>query len=295
MLAKNAQIFRIVGATPAGLNEALAACQFVECTPHAAQSSGFVFASPDYGTFTREAGDFTEFRLRTDTKILPASVVNDATAEKAKEIEAMQGYKPGRKQTKEIKEAVTLELLASAFVKTHITRGWFDSTGWLVIDTASASKAEAVLDALRSALDEFPVRFWRTHREPELSMSEWVEMRHPPEGMTIDDRVKLADHDGGTVSVVNRDATSAEVIQLITEGGAVVSELALTLEGAVSFVLANGTLKRLAYLDIQEEAKGDPLSQEEEANADLILSGDAVRKVVVALTAELGGLMEEAA
>ena len=267
----------------------------MDLTPGMASGSGFVIASPDYGTFTRKAGDFTEFRLRTDTKILPASVVNDATAEKAKEIEAMQGYKPGRKQTKEIKEAATLELLASAFVKTHITRGWFDSTGWLVIDTASASKAEAVLDALRSALDEFPVRFWRTHREPELSMSEWVEMRHPPEGMTIDDRVKLADHDGGTVSVVNRDATSAEVIQLITEGGAVVSELALTLEGAVSFVLANGTLKRLAYLDIQEEAKGDPLSQEEEANADLILSGDAVRKVVVALTAELGGLMEEAA
>ena len=293
MLAKNAQIFRIVGATPAGLNEALAACQFVECTPHAAQSSGFVFASPDYGTFTREAGDFTEFRLRTDTKILPASVVNDATAEKAKEIEAMQGYKPGRKQTKEIKEAATLELLASAFVKTHITRGWFDSTGWLVIDTASASKAEAVLDALRNALDEFPARFWRTQQVPESAMTIWVSTQEPPEGMTIDDRVKLADHDGGTVSVVNRDATSAEVIQLITEGGAVVSELALTLEDVASFVLANSTLKRLAYLDIQEEAKGDPLSQEEEANADLVLSGDAVRKVVVALTAELGGLKHE--
>ena len=87
--------------------------------------------------------------------------------------------------------------------------------------------------------------------------------------------------------------TLAEVIQLITEGGAVVSELALTLEDVASFVLANSTLKRLAYLDIQEEAKGDPLSQEEEANADLILSGDAVRKVVVALTAELGGLKHE--
>ena len=293
MLAKNAQIFRIVGATPAGLNEALAACQFVECTPHAAQSSGFVFASPDYGTFTREAGDFTEFRLRTDTKILPASVVNDATAEKAKEIEAMQGYKPGRKQTKEIKDAVTLELLASAFVKTHITRGWFDATGWLVIDTASNSKVDAVLDALRNALDEFPARFWRTQQVPESAMTIWVSTQEPPEGMTIDDRVKLADHDGGTVSVVNRDATSAEVIQLITEGGAVVSELALTLEDVASFVLANSTLKRLAYLDIQEEAKGDPLSQEEEANAELVLSGDAVRKVVVALTAELGGLKHE--
>lgn len=294
MLAKNATIFRITGPV-SGLDEALKARPFMDLTPGMASGSGFVIASPDYGTFTRKAGDFTEFRLRTDTKILPASVVNDATAEKAKEIEAMQGYKPGRKQTKEIKEAVTLELLASAFVKTHITRGWFDSTGWLVIDTASANKAEAALDALRSALDELPVRFWRTQQVPESAMTIWVSTQEPPEGMTIDDRVKLADHDGGTVSVMNRDATSAEVIQLITEGGAVVSELALTLEGAVSFVLANGTLKRLTYLDIQEEAKGDPLSQEEEANADLILSGDAVRKVVVALTAELGGLMEESA
>ena len=67
----------------------------------------------------------------------------------------------------------------------------------------------------------------------------------------------------------------------------------ITSADVASFVLANGTLKRLAYLDIQGEAKGDPLSQEEESNADLILSGDAVRKVVVALTAELGGLMEE--
>lgn len=292
MLAKNATIFRITGPV-SGLDEALKARPFMELTPGMATGSGFVIASPDYGTFTRKAGDFTEFRLRTDTKILPASVVNDATAEKAKEIEAMQGYKPGRKQTKEIKEAVTLELLASAFVKTHITRGWFDSTGWLVIDTASASKAEAALDALRSALDEFPARFWRTKQVPESAMTLWVSTQEPPEGMTIDDRVKLADHDGGTVSVVNRDATSAEVIQLITEGGAVVSELALTLDGAVSFVLANSTLKRLTYLDIQDEAKGDPLSQEEEANADLILSGDAVRKVVVALTAELGGLMDE--
>ncbi len=292
MLAKNATIFRITGPV-SGLDEALKARPFMDLTPGMASGSGFVIASPDYGTFTRKAGDFTEFWLRTDTKILPASVVNDATAEKAKEIEAMQGYKPGRKQTKEIKEAVTLELLASAFVKTHITRGWFDSTGWLVIDTASASKAEAVLDALRNALDEFHVRFWRTQQVPESAMTLWVSTQEPPEGMTIDNRVKLADHDGGTVSVVNRDATSAEVIHLITEGGAVVSELALTLEDVASFVLANGTLKRLAYLDIQEEAKGDPLSQEEEANADLILSGDAVRKVVVALTAELGGLTEE--
>ena len=297
MLAKNAQIFRIVGATPEGLNEALAARQFVECTPHAAQSSGFVFASPDYGTFTREAGNFTEFKLRTDKKILPASVINEAADHKAGEIEAIQGYKPGRKQMKEIKEGVTIELLASAFVKTTVTRGWFDSAGWLIIDTPSAGRAEDVLDALRSATDNppipFPVKMWRTERSPHACMTEWVATQDPPDSLTIDDSVKLIDHNGGKVSVSQRSATSAEVIQLITESGATVSDLAMTMEDVASFIFTGQSLRRLSYLDVKDDPTGDPLTEEEQSAADLILSGDAIRKVVSCLTDAMGGEVEE--
>jgi DNA recombination-dependent growth factor C len=38
-------------------------------------------------------------------------VVNEVAADKAEAIEAQQGFKPGRKQMKEIKEAVLQELL----------------------------------------------------------------------------------------------------------------------------------------------------------------------------------------
>ena len=72
MLAKNATIFRITGPV-SGLDEALKARPFMDLTPGMATGSGFVIASPDYGTFTRKAGDFTEFRLRTDTKIAALS------------------------------------------------------------------------------------------------------------------------------------------------------------------------------------------------------------------------------
>ena len=38
--------------------------------------------------------------------------------------------------------------------------------------------------------------------------------------------------------------------------------------------------------------EGEPLTEEEEANANLILSGTAVARIYEALTAELGGLAE---
>ena len=43
-------------------------------------------------------------------------------------IEEQQGYKPGRKQMKQIKEAVTDELLPRAFALRRHTFAWIDPT-----------------------------------------------------------------------------------------------------------------------------------------------------------------------
>lgn len=53
--------------------------------------------------------------LRAEKKLLPASVIAQVAKARAEEIEEQQGYKPGRKQMKEIKERVTDELLPRAF------------------------------------------------------------------------------------------------------------------------------------------------------------------------------------
>ena len=290
MLAKNATIFILPGDAPGDLNQRLATRLFVEPTPSQSSASGFVVASQDYGTLTRTAGHFTEFKLRTDTKILPASVINAEAKKRAEVIEQQQGYKPGRKQMKEIKDLVEQELLATSHARTHITRGWFDtSSRLLVIDTASPAKADAVLDALRNALDTLPVKAWRTNSDPEAMMTAWVR-GEPPEGFTIDDRVKLRDDNGGKVSVTDRSAQSGEVLQLI-DSGAVVHELAMTLEGEASFVFSSSAIKRITLPDIAPQ-DGEPLTEEEEANANLILSGTAVARIYEALTVELGGLVE---
>ena len=55
--------------------------------------------------------------LMVEQKLLPSSVVNEVAADKAEQSEAQQGFKPGRKQMKEIKEAVLQELLPRAFTR----------------------------------------------------------------------------------------------------------------------------------------------------------------------------------
>src|SRR5690606_27321157 len=45
--------------------------------------------------------------LRAEKKLLPSTVINQVTRAKALEIEEQQGFKPGRRQLKELKEQVT--------------------------------------------------------------------------------------------------------------------------------------------------------------------------------------------
>lgn len=96
--------------------------------------------------------------LRVEKKLLPASVVNQATKEKCLEIEEQQGYRPGRKQTKEIKEQIIDELLPKAFSVQKDTRVWIDTKNhWLIIDAASSAKSDEVIGMLAKMLDDLVV------------------------------------------------------------------------------------------------------------------------------------------
>src|SRR5690606_1217007 len=81
--------------------------------------------------------------LRAEKKLLPATVINQFARARAQEIEEQQGFKPGRKQMKEIKEQITDELLPKAFSVYRDTRVWIDTKNrWLIIDAAAAAKSD---------------------------------------------------------------------------------------------------------------------------------------------------------
>ena len=98
--------------------------------------------------------DFTwSVALKRAEKVLPAGVIRDVLEEKVQEIQNSEGRSVGRKEKQELKEQVTDDLLPRAFTRTGRTLAVCNSrSGFLLINNASATKAENLLAKLREAL-----------------------------------------------------------------------------------------------------------------------------------------------
>ncbi len=130
--------------------------------------------------------------LRAENKLLPTSVINQVAKARAQEIEEQQGYKPGRKQMKEIKERVTDELLPRAFSVYRDTRVWIDPLNrWLAIDTAASSKADEVIGLLAKCVDPFPLENLYVTQSPASAMTTWLAEDEEPSNFTIDQDTEL--------------------------------------------------------------------------------------------------------
>ena len=123
MWFNNAQIYKLPTAwniDRAALEEQLGRKPFVRCPSNQPQSSGWLSPRGD-GALVYAQNRQWLIALCTEQRLLPSSVVNDEVKERAEAIEAQQGYAPGRKQLRELKERVTEELLAKAFTRRRTT------------------------------------------------------------------------------------------------------------------------------------------------------------------------------
>ncbi|MDK2127262.1 recombination-associated protein RdgC, partial [Parachitinimonas caeni] len=72
-------------------------------------------------------------------------------------------------------------------------------TGWVWVDTSSASRAETLLSLLREALEHLPSRLLHTQQSPVTVMTNWLE-NGADEGFTLDADCELkAPGDEGAV------------------------------------------------------------------------------------------------
>ena len=113
--------------------------------------------------------------LGVEQKLLPSAVIKQYADERAEEIEEQQGYKPGRKQLREIRERVAEELLPRAFARRRKTYAWIDPAGgWLVIDAASPAKADELVEALLKCSPDITPALVRTQLSPMSAMTGWL-------------------------------------------------------------------------------------------------------------------------
>lgn len=236
--------------------------------------------------------------LGVEQKLLPASIVKQVTAERAVELEQQQGYPPGRRQLRELRERVTEELRARAFSRRRVTHAWIDPQhGWFVIDAAGGARADELVETLRDTLGSLPVSFLETERSPQSCMAAWLMLGDAPLKFVIDQDLELqnVDRTKATIRYVRHPLDGKE-IQAHLNAGKYVTRLGLTWADRVSFVLTDKLeIKRLRFLNIDKEKQqegADDISPEERFDMDFALMSGELAQLLADLTEALGGEAE---
>jgi recombination associated protein RdgC len=197
--------------------------------------------------------------LATEKKLLPASVINQVVKAKAAELEEAQGFAPGRKAMKELRERVADELLPRAFSVRTNTFCWIDPVnGFPVVDAASPSKADAVVKMLLKAVDKMPLESLRVQRSPVAVMTAWLETDEAPVGFTVDRDAELR-ATGESRAAVRYVKHTLEVddTRRHIAAGKQCTRLAMTWDDKISFVLTESlAIKGIKPLDVLTENAG---------------------------------------
>jgi recombination associated protein RdgC len=294
MWFKNLQIYRLPAPwafTPEQLEAALAGNTFSPASSNELQRQGW--DSPrGNGMLVHTVNKQMLILLGTEKKLLPSSVINQVAKAKAAELEEAQGFAPGKKAMKELKERVADELLPRAFsIRSNIWT-WIDPVnGWLVVDAASPAKADDVIKLLLKAVDKLPLESLRVQRSPVGVMTAWLETDEAPVGFTVDQDTELR-ATGESRAAVRYVKHTLEVddIRRHIAAGKQCTRLAMTWNDRVSFVLTESlAVKSIKPLDVIKESDTSTKNDEERFDNDMLLMTGELSKMMADLVEALGG------
>ena len=289
---KHAIIYRIAAQWAADLatvEDALQKTPFIACGATQERSAGWVPPrGEEHGLLCESVGGQWIIRFMTETKLLPASVLNRKVQEKADAIEKEFGRKPGKKEKRDLKDEAKLDLLPMAFTKQGSVLVWINpEDGLLMIDTSSQTVADEVVTLLVESLKGFGVALLDTQTSAQAAMAHWLITQEAPTGFTIDREceLKAADESKAIVRYTRHTLDIDEVKQHV-EHGKLPTKLALTWDDRVSFVLTDSLrVTKIAFTDTVLDQAGD----EGGFDTDVAIATGELRKLIPDLIEALGG------
>ena len=291
---KNLTVYRIGpgwAADSAALAAGLEKMMFVPCGATQPFAAGW---TPPRGAahdpLVEAVGAQWLMKLMIEQRVLPSAVVKRRLDERAAQIEQATGRKPGKKQAKELKEEIVLELLPQAFTKQEAIKVWLDpKQRLLMVDATSPAKADEVVTHLVKALDGISLAPLHTAQAPAAAMSEWLTSGAAPAGFSVDRECELKSADE-TKSAVRyaRHALDIDEVRQHIAAGKRPTQLALTWQGRVSLLLTEAMqIKKIAFLEGVFEG-GKP-AKDEAFDADAAIATGELGKLIPDLIDALGG------
>ncbi|HDL7423803.1 TPA: recombination-associated protein RdgC [Yersinia enterocolitica] len=295
---KNLMVYRLsreVSLSADEMEKQLSAFSFTPCSSQDMAKTGWVSPMGSHSdALTHTVNGQIVICARKEEKILPSPVIKQELQAKIERLEGEQHRKLKKTEKDSLKDEVLHSLLPRAFSRFNQTFLWIDTVNDLImVDAASAKRAEDTLALLRKSLGSLPVVPLTLENPIELTLTEWVRSKELPSGFALMDEAELKAilEDGGVIRCKKQDLFSDEIAVHI-EAGKLVTKLALDWQERVQLVLSDdGSLKRLKFSDTLREQNED-IDREDFAqrfDADFILMTSELAALIKNLIEALGG------
>ncbi len=280
MWFKNLALYRFTepfSLTSNELEEKLVDKRFRPCASHDEFSLGW--SSPAGNTveqLVHNSNGFMMICLKKEEKVIPAAVINEMLLEKINEVEEQEGRKLAKKERSTLKEELIFELLPRAFSFSKKTFAYIDPKGgWMVVDAASAKKAEDLLSHLRKTIGSLPVIPINSNDKPTVIMTQWlVDTKSIAKNFVVEDECELRspEEEGGIIRCKRHNLSLPEITNHLDSGKQVI-KLAIAWSDRLSFILdENLSIKRLKFLDLIQDQVADIEVDDEVSQFDVDFS-----------------------
>ncbi|WP_373975607.1 recombination-associated protein RdgC [Chitinibacter sp. SCUT-21] len=294
---RNLQIYRLAAdhaLSAVSIQAELAKRPFVACGSMDMESNGWVPPARHEPTLMAlERQNAVLVSLKTEEKVLPAAVIKDELDYRVQQIEAAESRKVGRKEQRELKDRIIEELTPRAFTRSRIQRALLDlENGIVIVDAASAAKAEFLLSTLRETLGSLPTRIIDTEISPCAAMTEWLSSETPDAFSLGQDAELKTPGDDGSIARFKRQVMDCDEVRQHLEVGKVVTRLALAFGERLTFTLTDALeIKSLAMLDVLKDELKDMDAETQDAlfESQYALLVGELRGFIPELLAALGG------
>ncbi|MBE7941765.1 MULTISPECIES: recombination-associated protein RdgC [Ramlibacter] len=278
---------------PDALEAELQRLAFRPCEPTQELSTGWLPPrGEENGAMAEHIAGHLVLKFGLERRAVPASVVRAEVEARCKAIEAERGRKPGRKEKLDIKQEVVLTMLPRAFSKRAAHVIWIDlAQRFLVVGAGSHKAADSVVSSLVDLMADLrhvlPLALLSTQMAPGTAMAEWLRADEAPGEFGFGQDLVLKNAEKGSIRYARHPLDAEEIVQHLDEG-MVVTEMALSWDGKLGFVLNDGlALRKLDFMDV----KTDLGEKEKGFDADVAIATGELSRLLPALLEALGGEM----
>jgi len=291
---RNVRYYRLDGDWPESeeaLSKSLEAAGFEPCGPLTERSSGWVPVDTDSSDLlARRVNGADLFRLRSQSRVLPHSVIREELEARIEEFRDRTQENPTPRDKRRLKAEARDELLPKAMLKSDRIWGYFDlKEKVLGIDAAQASAAERFLRRLQASNAHSiprPLEF----KKPVDELLNSIFLGGAPAQFSVGNECRMQDaaDTGSIVRWTNFDLSDRSIRDHVANGMKL-THLAIVYDSIMSFVLSEtGIITKLRFLGMDDDSEdhGDPLAR---LDAEFVLITGTLRRMLGDLKKTLGG------